>query len=61
MKTMFGALAIVTALTTNPVAAPGNTDHSANYYLPGCRDFVNKQFAREPFLQGECIGILACQ
>jgi hypothetical protein len=35
-----------------------DTDHSANYYLPGCRDFVNKRFEINPFLQGHCIGVI---
>jgi hypothetical protein len=55
-KTIGGALAILAAVLTPATA--DNTDHSANYYLPGCRDFVNRQFARAPFLQGECVGII---
>ena len=34
------------------------SDHSANYYLPSCRAFVDRQFGRDPFTQGECVGIL---
>jgi Rap1a immunity proteins len=55
MKAIFWALVIATALTAKPAAAD---DHSANYYLPSCRDFINERFAREPFLQGECVGII---
>src|SRR4029077_2084657 len=46
----------ILARTTS--AKADNTDHSANYYLPGCRDFANKKFGSDPFLQGECVGIL---
>ena len=56
MKAIFWALAIVTAaLTAIPAAA---SDHSANYYLPSCKDFINERFAREPFRQGECVGLI---
>ncbi len=57
MKATLGALAVAAVVMTYPARAD-NTDHSANYYLPGCRDFANKEFARNPFLQGECIGII---
>ena len=57
MKAIVGAAAIMAAVLTSAAIAD-STDHSANYYLPGCRDFVNKQFARNPFLQGECVGII---
>ena len=40
------------------MAAADNADHSANYYLPGCRAFIDKQFVSDPFAQGECAGIL---
>jgi Rap1a immunity proteins len=57
---MIRMLLVLCALTvelvlTSPAWA---TDHSANYYLPGCRDFANKTFSTDPFLQGECVGIL---
>jgi hypothetical protein len=58
MKTTLGALVILAATMAGHPATADSTDHSANYYLPGCRDFANKQFAKEPFLQGECVGIL---
>jgi hypothetical protein len=56
MKTIFAALAIMATLISQAAAAA--PDHSANYYLPSCRAFVNKQFASDPFTQGECVGIL---
>jgi hypothetical protein len=56
MKAMFCALAIATVIVAQPASA-GDTNHSANYYLPGCRDFANKRVS-DQFLQGECIGIL---
>lgn len=55
MKAIFLALVIVTALTAIPAAA---SDQSANYYLPSCRAFANEQFAKDPFRQGECVGII---
>jgi Rap1a immunity proteins len=55
MKAIFWAPVIATALTANPAAAD---DHSASYYLPSCRDFINERFAREPFRQGECVGLI---
>jgi hypothetical protein len=57
MKSIGGALAFLAAVLTSPAMAD-NADHSANYYLPSCRDFINKQFARNPFLQGHCVGII---
>jgi hypothetical protein len=54
MKAMIVPIAAtILALTTS--AKADNTDHSANYYLPGCRDFANKKFGSDPFLQGECV------
>jgi hypothetical protein len=58
MKAMLAALAVMAVTITNSVKAD-ETDNSANYYLPGCRDFVNKKYSNNPFLQGECVGILA--
>jgi len=56
MKTIFGAFATLVLIASPAVA--DSSDHSANYYLPACRDFANKQYAKEPFLQGECVGII---
>jgi hypothetical protein len=53
---MLSLLLILINLTINSAKAD-NTDHSANYYLPGCRAFADKHFADQPFLQGECVGI----
>jgi hypothetical protein len=50
-------VAIMVALTTNPIAAQSD-DHSANHYLPSCRDFLNGNFAKNPLLQGQCVGII---
>jgi hypothetical protein len=44
-------------LATAHAAAAGN-DHSANYYLPSCSSYVNKEFSEAPFLQGKCVGII---
>jgi Rap1a immunity proteins len=57
------AVAIALASTlggwcTSAQAQPITNDHSANYYLPGCRDFALQRFGDNPFLQGECVGIL---
>ena len=51
-------LIAVAALTTTTLAAADSSDHSANYFLPACQDFVNKQYSKEPFLQGQCIGMI---
>ena len=45
------------ALMIDPASA-ASSDHSANYHLASCRDFVNRQFATAPFLQGECVGTI---
>ena len=55
-------LAVLCALTVGPVltspAGAQSTDHSATYYLPGCRDFANRKSGDNLFLQGECVGVL---
>lgn len=56
-KAILVALA-ATALSITNSARAEITDHSVNYYLPGCRDFADKRFGNNPFLQGECVGIL---
>ena len=56
MKPILAVLATLGALMTNSAVA--KDDHSANYYLPGCRDFADRHAALEPFQQGECVGIL---
>jgi hypothetical protein len=49
MKAMIVPIAAtILALTTS--AKADNTDRSANYYLPGCRDSANKKFGSDPFL-----------
>ena len=57
MKAMLGVFAVLAAVVASSATAD-NTDRSANYYLRGCRDFANRQFANNPFLQGECVGLL---
>ncbi len=44
--------------TTSPAAASENSDHSANYFLPSCKDFVHEHYAKNPLLQGQCIGMI---
>jgi Rap1a immunity proteins len=57
MKTIFAALGIVAALATNPAVAA--SDGSANYYLPGCREFASPHpILSDQLNQGECIGII---
>jgi hypothetical protein len=51
-------VALAAAASSIIPASAEITDHSANYYLPGCWDFAEKRFGNNPFLQGECIGIL---
>jgi Rap1a immunity proteins len=48
---------VLMAVMIAPGAA-GEPDHSANRYLPACRNYVNRQFAINPFDQGKCVGIL---
>jgi len=57
MKAIFRAFATIAALATNAAAAE-NTDHSANYFLSSCRDFINDDFAKLPFRQGHCVGLI---
>jgi hypothetical protein len=56
MKTIFGTLATIAVLMSSPAAA--DTVHSANYFLPACRDFANGNYVNNPLQQGECIGII---
>jgi hypothetical protein len=53
-----GLVVLCALACTSAHAQPITNDHSANYYLPGCRDFADKKFGNDPFLQGECVGIL---
>jgi hypothetical protein len=53
----FGMLATLAALMTSAAAAE-NTDHSANYFLPSCRDFINENCGKFPFKQGHCVGLI---
>jgi Rap1a immunity proteins len=57
LKAILVAIAAMALPITNSARAE-ITDHSANYYLPGCWDFAKKRFGNNPFLQGECVGIL---
>jgi len=45
------------------IPASGADDHSANYYLPSCRDYVNRRSVNpfKQFQQGECVGIIYAQ
>jgi Rap1a immunity proteins len=49
---------MLVAVCTSAQAQPITNDHSANHYLAGCRDFADKKFGNNPFLEGECVGIL---
>jgi hypothetical protein len=40
------------------LAAAEYTDHSANFYLPACRDFASMRSGGDHFLQGQCVGII---
>jgi len=31
---------------------------TGNDLLPACRDFINKQFSKDPLSQGQCIGMI---
>ena len=61
VKTIFGTLAILVALTTNAAA---QTDRSANHYLAACRDYATPKVPegaddyKEWFTMGECLGII---
>jgi hypothetical protein len=40
-----------------PTAA-STQETTANDLLPACRDFANGRYAKDPFSQGECVGII---
>jgi hypothetical protein len=58
MRGLIVLVSMLAALVTTNAAAADKTDHSANYFLPSCRDFVNGNFVRNPLLQGQCIGMI---
>jgi hypothetical protein len=61
MKMMFGAIAVLVAMTANPAAAESDFLSSGNYYLPFCRSFVAKQLPKDANAaagQGQCVGIV---
>ena len=58
MRGLIVLVSMLAALVTTNAAAADKTDHSANYFLPSCRDFVNGNYVRNPLLQGECIGVI---
>lgn len=47
MKVMFGAIAVVAAMTANPAAAETDFLDSANYLLPFCRSLVAKEHPKD--------------
>jgi hypothetical protein len=49
---------LLVAMTGAITNAAGNDDHSAKYYLPACRSFVNRDVSADPFRQGQCVGII---
>jgi hypothetical protein len=57
MKAIFRTFATIAALATNAAAAE-NADHSANYFLPSCKNFINGDFGKAPFDQGHCVGLI---
>jgi hypothetical protein len=57
MRRLMMMVSVLAVLSTNAAAAD-KTDHSANYFLPSCRDFVNGDFAKLPFKQGHCVGLI---
>jgi hypothetical protein len=54
-RELLGIAAGATFMATTAVA---ETDQSANYYLPACRNFIHKNFTKDPLIQGRCIGLL---
>ena len=58
MGSRLGTLAILAVMVMQSPAEADKADHNANYFLPGCRDFANKEFGKAPFLAGECVGVL---
>lgn len=48
-----GAFAAALASLTHPAAA-ADTDYSANYFLPACKNFINQKFTVDPLRQGQC-------
>ena len=52
------AVAILLLALTAPVSAEENP-HSANSYMPGCRDFIAVNWGRDAYQRGKCIGFIA--
>jgi hypothetical protein len=55
--TKFVAAILLLALTV-PASAEENP-HSANSYMPGCRDFIADNWGRDAYQRGKCIGFIA--
>jgi hypothetical protein len=51
-------LGIATAAMLLATTAAAKADNSANFYLPACRNFINKVTKKDPIMQGQCVGIL---
>ena len=51
------AILVAIALVAVPTATSAG-ELTGNDLLPACRDFVNRQFHKDPLNQGQCIGII---
>jgi hypothetical protein len=51
------AILVAIALVAVPTATSAG-ELTGNDLLPACRDFVEKQFHKDPLNQGQCIGII---
>jgi|SRR5215469_1142693 hypothetical protein len=51
------AILVAIALVAVPTATSAG-EFTGNDLLPACRDFVDKQFHKDPLNQGQCIGII---
>jgi len=48
---------VVASLVVMSMAVSGAA-LTGNDLLPACRDFINKQFSKDPLSQGQCIGMI---
>ena len=51
------AILVAVALVAMPIAADAAA-LTGNDLLPACRNFINKQFNKDPLSQGQCIGMI---
>src|SRR5262245_41282489 len=50
-------IVVAISLVAMPMASSAD-EVTGNDLLPACRDFLNKQFHKDPLNQGQCIGVI---